>query len=303
LPAVGYDGQRDGAATMGAQTLFRSPTRSGLDQLHLGLVYAALSQKRNNAEPTWKLGVEFRASVGEMMRLDAANPGASTGVSTGLHELRLWTSLAKRAAFAIPYFEMWWMAAVGHRGNSAFAEPPDTFGAQRTGAMQQAGTHFGLEAVMWERPERGYRIGVNLSGSLSAHFEGRDFSEMWEVFQLAGNPAGGGPLVLDADPVTPGVQPLAHPGISNVQNYLTFDGGLSVAAVLARLWRLEAGFGVRIDQSHLITFADAGDKPVVTPGTADVNPFYVPLIDLTGHRYRVSDATGLWFSFSAQFFY
>ena len=116
------------------------------------------------------------------------------------------------------------------------------------------------------------------------------------------------------------MQPLPHPGISNVQNYLTFDAGVSVTAMLARLVRLEAGVGLTFDQSHIITFANPGgdlprcegaetltcepeDNTLVTPGTAEVNVFHAPVVDVTGHRYRVSEVSGLLFSISAEFVY
>ena len=48
---------------------------------------------------------------------------------------------------------------------------------------------------------------------------------------------------------------------------------------------------------HVITFADAGiDKnanDLIEPGTAEVNPLHVPLIDLVGHRYHSENNFGV----------
>jgi hypothetical protein len=84
--------------------------------------------------------------------------------------------------------------------------------------------------------------------------------------------------------------------------------------------RIETGFGLTFDQRHLITSADTGKvfpkcapgqttgcdpsgDTVVTPGTAEVNPFFAPIVDTPGHRYFVHNPVSLLFSLSAQVFY
>jgi hypothetical protein len=172
--------------------------------------------------------------------------------------------------------------------------------------MQRAGSRFGFEAIAWERPEEDTRVSLDFAAALDAHFEGRDYSDLWEVFAYAGDAAAGGPLTLDRDPLTDGVQALSYPGISTIENYLTLSGRAGVEGHLGPLVRLGAHFTYAFEQSHLVSFADAGgdrptcgpgqpsdcetdDNDVVNPGTAEVNPLHVPLIDLTGHRYRVAD--------------
>ena len=91
-----------------------------------------------------------------------------------------------------------------------------------------------------------------------------------------------------------GEQAISHPGVSNVENYLTLAGRTGLDAHLGRWVRLDTGFELGWEQSHLISFADAGvdgsdDNDVVDPGTREVNPLHAPLIDLTGHRYRVDE--------------
>jgi hypothetical protein len=130
---------------------------------------------------------------------------------------------------------------------------------------------------------------------------------MWEVFALAGDATEGGPLVLDGEPATPGVQARSHPGITNVENYLDVAGELGVEVEIGTRWRIAGRFRYAEQQSHLITYADAGvDRPtcgggrttgcevdddeVVDPGTEDVNPLYVPGVDSVGHRFRVDGA-------------
>ena len=167
---------------------------------------------------------------------------------------------------------------------------------------------FGLEAYLLDDPAADRRITAELGGRITAHFEGRGYSEMWEAFALAGDRRIAGPLVLDADPLTPGVQAVSHPGVSNLENYLETSARLAVRARFGA--RLSfAGFGELIWKTdHVISFADAGvelptcptgaprcetdDNELVNPGTAEVNPLHARKIDLVGHRYRAEASRG-----------
>ena len=291
LPADGYDARNPGGAgftSPGDATLFRGPQRQGIDQLHLGVTWAAMSQRRDRFAPTWAIGGEARLAIGKPMRLDRSDPRAETGVGRGVHEIRLWSSMEKRTRWALPYVMFWWQAPLGTRADSQFIEPG--FGQTRVAPQQRAGTRFGFETALWEEPERERGVDLRMHGSLEAFFEGRAYSEMWEVFQYAGDPTYDGPLVLDADPVQPGRQALAHPGVSNVQNHLELGGGVSLGARLGGGLRLDAGFDLRHRQAHALSFAAAGvdrdGSGVIEAGTDEVNPLYAPTIDQTGHRYR-----------------
>jgi hypothetical protein len=117
---------------------------------------------------------------------------------------------------------------------------------------------------------------------------------MWEVFAYAGHARSDGVLTLDADPIASDVQAINHPGVTNVENYLTLGGRTGLDIHLGRRVRLDLGFQLAWDQGHSISFADAGvdgDDPddVVDPGTSEVNPLHVPVIDLVGRRYRADD--------------
>jgi hypothetical protein len=305
LPAEGFDaGDPDGAGFPSGAVLFRGVDRRGLDQVHTGLVWAPMNQARDRTKPTWKLGLEARIAVGKVARLDPADPAAADGVGRGVHELRAWTSMARRFRRVESHIEMWWLGAVGEKASSPFAGPERPFGARNTRPMQRAGGRFGAEAFVVDRPADGFRLALTGAATLEARFDGRDYSEMWEVFALAGAATGDGPLVLDGDPLTPGQQAQSHPGISNIENYLELTGEAGIEAQLGSRVRLAARFRYADQQGHLVSYADAGvDKPtcaagqtsgcepmnndVVDPGTEEVNPLHVPLIDSVGHRYRV----------------
>ena len=308
LPRDGFDADDPTTNFPGDDPLiFRGIDRAGLDQLHLGIVWAAMNQRRDPTKPTWKLGAELRYAVGKRMRFDATNPEGETGVSPRVHEVRLYTSMAKRVGWAEPYFEAWWIAPVGLAAGSLFEDPG--FGATSTAKSQQAGTRFGFEAIAVDLGEDAQRVSLDLSARVVAHFEGRGYSELWEVFALAGDTETGGPLILDEDPVMSGLQAISHPGITNIENHLELGGRAALRVDLGPLVHLAAFAELSRETPHVISFTDAGvDRPrcaagqsegpdcetaandVVDPGTIEENPLHVPIIDLVGHRYIAEGA-------------
>lgn len=306
LAAQGFDA-RDPSAAPPGNLMFRGVSRSGLDQLHVGLGVAPMNQRRDDTKPTWKIGADLRLAVGRVMRFDALAPGSETGISSGVHELRVWTSVDRKFRWMEGWFELFWQAPLGIRDTSLFKDPG--FGVTNHQLSQQGGASFGLETYVLDDKQTGNRISIDLGARIVGHFEGRGYSEMWEVFALAGDSRGAGPLILDRDPTTSGVQAMSHPGISNIENYLETAGQFAVRASLGQHVRFAAIVDVKWKTDHVISFADAGiDLPtcgqgvtpcenetndLVNPGTREVNPIHAPLIDLVGHRYFSQDNFGL----------
>jgi hypothetical protein len=301
LPSAGFDAQNAGGPIAGNQ-VFRDVTRSGIDQLHLGLGTALMNPARDPTKPTWKLGAEVRLAVGAVASFDPANPAANTAVGRGVHEVRLWTTFDKKLGWAEPHAELFWQAPIGVTSSSLFQDPG--FGSTNNSVGQQAGANFGVEVAAVDNKAADNRISLDLGSRIVAHFEGRDYSELWEVFRTAGDPQTNpnNPLVLDSDPVTPGVQAMQHPGITNIENYLEMAASVALRAEFGKHVRISMSGEVIKKTDHSITFADSGvdlptcsatvttncetsDNSVVNPGTKEVNPAYSSQIDLVGHRY------------------
>jgi hypothetical protein len=305
LPPGGFDA-RDPSTPPAGNVAFRSINRRGIPALRGGLGIAPMNQALDPTKPTWKLGVEGRFAVGRVMRFNAVDPGRETGVSTGVHELRVWTSVDRRFRRVEGWFEAFWQLPVYTRKTSLFKDPG--FGTTNVDLSQTAGVSFGLETYLVNDAQTGNRVSLELGARINAHFEGRGYSEMWEVFALAGDSRGTGPLILDADPTTPGLQALSHPGISNLENYLETAGRVAVRARLGAHVSFAALGELVWKTDHVITFADAGvDLPtcptgtprcendandLVNPGTQEVNPLHVNKIDLVGHRYHADNNRG-----------
>lgn len=309
LPPAGFDARDPSVAPTG-DLVFRGVSRSGLDQIHVGLGVAPMNQDRDPSKPTWKLAAELRLAVGKVMRFDANDPTRQNGVGRGTHELRLSTSVAKRYARTEGWFELFWQVPLTSTDASLFDDPG--LGATNTNLPRQGGAAFGGEIYLHDDVATGNRISLDLGGRMTAKFEGRDYSEMWEVFAYAGSNYG--PLTLDADPVAPELQSRNHPGVTNIENHLELAGRAAVRGKLGSNVRFAATLDVVWKSDHVITFADAGidlpscgsppcendDNGVVNPGTQEVNPFHVPRLDLVGHRYHVEEYLGLVFGLEGQ---
>ncbi|MDB4962999.1 MAG: hypothetical protein JWP01_2998 [Myxococcales bacterium] len=313
LPSAGFDA-RDPSAPPPGDLVFRGVSRSGLDQIHAGLNFALMNQRRDDTKPTWKIGAELRFAVGRVMRFDARDPSSETGVSKGVHELRLWTSMDRQFSWTEGWFEVFWQTPIAVKDTSLFQDPG--FGSTNSKLSQTGGVAFGIETYALDDKQTGNRISVDLGARIVGHFEGRDYSEMWEPFAYAGDSRGGGSLILDRDPTDPGFQSQSHPGISNIENYLETAGRMAVRASLGEHVRFAAIVDIAWKTDHVISFADAGiDLPtcgtsggdcedatndVVNPGSREVNPLHAPLIDLVGHRYHSIDNLGVVIGLEAQ---
>lgn len=310
LPGTGYDAKENGAGFAATDDrVFRGQRRSGLDQVIGGLGVALMNQRRDGTKPTWKLGVEGRFAVGKVARLDSTDPGGNTAVGRGVHELRLWTTVAKRVSFVETYVGMAWQTPIVTKDASLFRDLG--YGSINVDPPQQAELKGGLEAVVYDQPKKDMRVGIDLGAKLVANFEGRDYSEMWEALAIGGDSQRmNAPLLLDSDPVAMGVQALSHPGISNIENHLEMGGNLAVRAQLGKNFQLALLAEVIWKTDHTITFADAGtDLPtcssgqtsgceiinndLIDAGTEEENPAFVADVDLVGHRYRSVDGLGL----------
>lgn len=309
LPAGGYDAQ---GGTLPAGVVFRGVSRSGVPELRAGVGVAPMSQADDDTQPTWKLGVEGRFAIGKVMRFDPADPTRQAGVSTGVHELKAWTTIDRRFTYFEGWLEASYQLPIYRRDSSLFRDPG--FGTTNVAPGHVASAAIGLETYLIDHPATGHRLALEVGGRATAHLEGRGYSPLWEMFALAGRP--GGPLALDADPTVDGIQPLAHPGITNIEGYLELSGQLAVRAQVGPHVTLSLLGELLHRTDHVISFADAGvDLPtcptssprceadnndVVNPGTTEVNPLHARRIDLVGHRYHAEDNRGILLGVEAQ---
>ena len=302
-----------------APNMFYLPNRSGIDQMYLGLSWAPLNQRRDPTKPTWVLGFEARLAIGEAMTHNGffddntaaglaeglLNPRGNTSVGRGLHQFRWWTSISKRYKYLDPWMTFYYMLPHARDGSLFEKTSFPLTGQQRSGPRQVGGVEVGVEIVPWERPDQNAKLSIELRAGLEGRFEGRGYSELWEVF--ANNPLLKGPCRPDAASLHPDRwqngtycpspdSQIPFPGLTSIENHAVFNAALAINFDFTRYLRTRVGVSLGHEQQHFITAADAGidvdNKQGITYTREDeVNPMYRPYIDQPGHRWRVAETT------------
>lgn len=301
--------------------MFGLPNRSGLDQFHLGLSWAPINQRRDPTKPTWAIGFEARIAVGAPMEHnpywdssparddDPTNPKGNDSVGRGLHELIWSTTISKRWRYIDPWMHFFYSFPVPSKDSLFNRTSFDLSGQERHNPQQTGGIEAGMEIVAWEQPAKDNKFTIEILTRLEGRFEGRGYSEMWEVF--ANNPVLAGPCRPSPTSVfnspskwnngtycTSNVDSdiIPYPGISRIENHAAFKAALALNLDFSKFFRARVGVSLGHEQQHYITFGDAGrdidDQPGITYTREDeVNPLYRPFIDSVGRRFRVAETT------------
>ncbi len=302
VPAGGFDATQNGRGLTGSQ-VFRGVLRgarggSGLDAFdtfNIGITWAPLSQARDDTKPTWAIGVEFDASIGNIKAFDRSRPDANHAVSEGVHRFIARTEISKRFKYLDPYIGLWYILPIA-RGDSLYKDYGPA--QKQKNPQMQGGLNFGLEVVPFERPTQGYKFAIDLKGRIEGHFTGRGYPEIWEM--LASSPA------LACDNTTSGYNPACdatqtrnqyqgqpYTGIETIQNYATVGTGIGLLGQIGPYLRLRVGFDYTHDQSHLITGEDIGTPMAGGSGRvmapSEFNPAYRAIIDQPGRRFVIDN--------------
>jgi len=313
------------------EMIFRAPTRRGLDQIHVGLKIGILSQARSASKnsvdnvlarghlPNWVLGLEGRFAIGRPMSFTRAiqtqDPSGNHAVGRGMHELGVWTALSRRYRFLEPFFGAHWRMAL-RANDSQFENYGPTQGT--VNPQSQTGAYIGAEIIPWENEARGQKFTINLSGSALLHYNGRAYSEVWELLAdspaLAGDysPGDGSGCSVNgalahaaANPLDPennggylnagGDDCGSFNGITTIDDFGTFGLNAGLNFHLSEIARLNFGVEMATDTRHFVTAASrgdgslSGDPDLVEPDSPDVNPIRRDVIDNVGRRYAVDD--------------
>ncbi|MFH1130628.1 MAG: hypothetical protein V1754_04795 [Pseudomonadota bacterium] len=298
------DGQiavADSSGTPGGRLL---PQRSGLDQLFAGIAWAPMNQTRDSSKPTWALGFEARIAIGNVMKYDPTDPLANTAVGQGLHQFHFWTTVSRRYTYLDPWVNFYYLYPLA-TSNSLFTTTKFKGSGQKfSGPQHRGGVQVGLEIVPWERPEKNYKVTIELRGQFEGVFDGRGYSSMWELF--ANNPRLQGPCTpptsKDNTNIIPwangtycssGTDTIPYPGITSIGSHLIIGGTLAVNVALTEFFKGRLGFNLGHEQEHMITVANAGwdrdgsDK--IDENTTELNPLYRPMIDAPDRRFKVDN--------------
>ena len=316
--------QVDVAGTGGADGGRVFPERSGLDQIHFGVTWAPLNQMRDPTKPTWLIGFEMRAAVGDAMDYDPQDPDGNTSVGRQVHQYHWWTAVSR----SYPYLDVWMgLHYLLPIATSSSLFDRTTFGGsgqERHEPRHVGWLEAGVEVVAWHQEKQNNRLTIELGGKLEGVFEGRGYSPMWQL--LARQPTlegpclpdrGGGPLTWNNGTYCASANDtIPFPGLTRIENHAKFFGNLAINLELTKYFSARLGVSLGHEQDHYVTFGDAGralcDPESPGPGCGgildlddpkQVNPLYRPLIDAPGRRFRVSETTifDVFFSAKARF--
>lgn len=192
---------------------FKSPDRSGLEYLAIGLELGVLNQARDQTKPTWTFGAETRISIGEPMHAcnatanpECAHPGdinrdgkfsedvtSSTGlalesnaigerdagVTRGTIGLEVHSLMSKRIKYIEPYGGF--SALVEFQQSASDYGATDFQGALVNHPPLVGKVTLGLMVIPWENRERFGRLTLDFRFDGSYHSEGRDYSELFDA--------------------------------------------------------------------------------------------------------------------------
>jgi len=316
-----------GAGEPGVRTLYTGPKRSGLDQLHLGLRWnvPVFNQFQDHTKPFWVLSVDLGIPVGDPKDFRRTSDGGplcagglrctdpqsqrpllNSAVGRGVYDVTLASTISKRSSIFDSYFRLWATLPFAYTSDSLYAGKYDfsgDWGATAPSAPIKGGLEFGSDFNLYQDEEKKFRINAFASGSITGVFEGQDSSEAYEL--LAGSPTlnfgcGTNPAYPNfcGDNRTSSIQ--YFPGITTVENHAILGGKIGLNMRFSRHFFMEIAYGLAHHTEHFITYTDAGkdnglSDTTHTPGVVDLdtneaNPYYRPVIDQVGHRYRVQES-------------
>ena len=201
---------------------FRSPTRSGVQYVTVGLDYSILNQARDATKPTWTFGLESRISVGTPMhacniskepqcthagdinrngQFDASVTGKnglqlesqglssrSAGVTRGTVGLEAHSWISKRIKYVEPYGGFSALAEFQQGEESDFGTT-DLQGALVNHPPIVGTVSLGLMVHPWENREKFSRLSFDFRFDGTYHSEGRDYSELFDALGSSSAPS------------------------------------------------------------------------------------------------------------------
>ena len=197
---------------------FKSPTRSGIEYLAVGLDFGIMNQYRDRSKPTWVFGFEGRFNVSEPMHACNANPapgqrpcadpsdidrdgrgqedayvdplsgvnlegvfngGRAAGVSRGTTALQVHTFLSKRIKYIEPYGGF--EALFEFQNENSDYGKTDLQGSLVNHPPLRGSLIMGVEVFPWEVRDRFQRFSIDFRFHGTYVSEGRDYSELFDA--------------------------------------------------------------------------------------------------------------------------
>jgi hypothetical protein len=308
---------------------FRSPTRSGVDWLGVGLAWSILNQARDANVPTWLLMVEGRFNIGEPMRScqstaaelncrpdrdstgGALSGNYAPGVGRGVNALRIETRSSFRTGMVEPYAGL--MAQIEWPGSasSSFLPSGDLRGYINRLPPIQGRFTAGVAVIPWEDRQHFQRFTFDLRFNADYVSEGRDYSPLFDALGSSSNPHLTRPtfegVPVAGNPTTDGLAVVQFNGMTDTQSHARIGGQIVLEMQAAQYVRFQLGSMVMYSTPYNLTQSDACNPNVASSSVTDprlqgdcrastragnttvLNPAHRPVIDSPGTRFRMGD--------------
>ena len=256
----GFPGKPYNAWAMNSQGGF-SGSRAGLDNPIFGVRWSPLNNDRDDTKPTVTLQTDYTAPFFKQMDPTGDNiqNGTTGPVTDGLHKFHFSVAMSKRFNVFDPYFQIdYTIPFVGNETPAVLGHQPRQFG----------GFLGGVEIVPFEDVKLKQRIALDLQASATYFSEGRDYSEVSDLFRE----------------------------MTYTDQYVRLGGlaGLKYTAFDIFFVDLSGQFGY--DTEHFLTTEDFGkdlddaNDEIDLDNPAERNPYYNPAIDTIGRRLRIEQS-------------
>jgi hypothetical protein len=271
---------------------FRSPQRSGVDWMSVGLAWSILNQHRQQWAPTWVLMIEGRFNIGDPMRacgvsitgsqfcrpdLDSSgNPIArdySAGVGRGVNALRVETRASFREGMLEPYGGL--MAQIEWPGSagSVFLPSGDLRGYINRLPPIQGRFTAGVAVIPWEDRLHFQRFTFDLRFQGDYVSEGRDYSPLFDALGSSSNPYLATPsyegVATMENPTTDGLGRVQFNGLTDTQSHGRFGGQVTLEMQAAQYVRFQVGTMFMYSMPYNITQSDACNPNVRAADVTD----------------------------------
>ncbi len=260
---------------------FRSPTRSGVDWMSVGLAWSILNQHRQQWAPTWVVMLEGRFNIGEPMRscaneggtlrcrgdldrtgMPVATPsgGWQPGVGRGVNALHIETRASFREGMLEPYGGL--MAQIEWPGSAGgvFLPAGDLRGYINRLPPIQGRFTAGVAVIPWEDRMHFQRFTFDLRFQGDYVSEGRDYSPLFDALGSSLNPHLTAPNLEGVADMASGANGLAlvqFTGHTDTQSHGRFGGQITMEMQAAQYVRFQLGTQFMYSMPYNITQTDA----------------------------------------------
>ncbi len=290
---------------------FRSPTRSGVDWLAVGLAWSVLNQFRDAHVPTWVWMIEGRFNLGEPMHackvasgeIACNGGGRDPGMSRGTNALRIETRGSYRDGYVEPYAGLAFQMEFPGSGERFFAPNGALAGYINSRPPMVGRFTAGMAIIPWEDRQHWQRFSIDMRFTGDYVSEGRDYSPLFDALGSSSNPYLTAPMcegVAEPGQTCRDAGLLEAPfyGLTDTQAHVRIGGQITLEMQAARYVRFGVSAAVFHSPSYVLTQADAcnpnasGDLRMMgSCRTGIINPHHRAAIDLPGQRFRMNSLT------------